>query len=270
MSNAGEQHTPYDGMTLPPIATLARQDNGYADKGLLMREDVYGMQGDAYPMSRPLGRETGRSMFADNELPHIATLLPLTTPSPETRSAPGMRAGAGAAALPPMRDREAQVRPPDSRDQMQAPGARKRAATMPGKTGTGRLTSSGPKVVACDLCRSRKTKCDGGMPSCSSCARKALPCHYVNDRRHGNGSKRAPRKSSAASKAPTEPSGSPTDTMAPPASADVRGSSGSSASSNALGLSLKRPTDSMDTMRPPKKMKTEVSLLTEAAPIGVP
>lgn len=27
----------------------------------------------------------------------------------------------------------------------------------------------------------RKTKCDGNHPNCSSCARRSLPCSYVND-----------------------------------------------------------------------------------------
>ncbi|KAL1716002.1 hypothetical protein EV715DRAFT_275435 [Schizophyllum commune] len=189
----------------------------------------------------------GRSMFPDNELPHIETLLPRGSPtSQETRSAPGMR-GMAVGGLSPM-----------------APPARKRAATVPGKSGTGRLTSSGPKVVACDLCRSRKTKCDGGMPSCSSCARKSLPCHYANDRRQSNGAKRAPRKGTV-SKAPTEASGSP------PAQADDDAQHRPLSGLHSPPHPLKRPIDVLDTMRPPKKMKTDVSInaLAEVPPVGV-
>ncbi|KAI5896728.1 uncharacterized protein SCHCODRAFT_02197600 [Schizophyllum commune H4-8] len=285
-SNATEQqqraydhspHNAYDGPTLPPITALARSDKGFPPsmqdgKGfnpMQMQEN-----GFALPRGPP-----GRSMFPDNELPHIETLLPRgSPPSQETRSAPGMR-GMGAGGLPlmvrdapgqgmrgeqAMRERELQTRPPDSREQMQAPPARKRAATVPGKSGTGRLTSSGPKVVACDLCRSRKTKCDGGMPSCSSCARKSLPCHYANDRRQSNGAKRAPRKGTA-SKAPTEASGSP------PAQADEDANHRPLSGLHSPPHPLKRPIDVLDTMRPPKKMKTDVSVnaLAEVPPVGV-
>ncbi|KAL1745125.1 hypothetical protein HDZ31DRAFT_82187 [Schizophyllum fasciatum] len=267
-------HNAYDGPTLPPIQALARQDKGFPPlqdgKGLPPMQ----LQENGY--SRPRG-PPGRSMFADNELPRIATLLPMgSPPPPETRSAPGMRGvGVSANGLPPlprdlpaqglrgepsMRERELPTRPPNSsREQMQATPARKRAATVPGKSGTGRLTSSGPKVVACDLCRSRKTKCDGGMPSCSSCARKSLPCHYANDRRQANGAKRGARKGTA-SKAPTEASGSP----------PARGEE--DAHPRPLLESphaLKRPMDVLDAMRPPKKMKTELSALAEVPPVGV-
>lgn len=32
----------------------------------------------------------------------------------------------------------------------------------------------------------RKTRCDGVHPSCGSCARRSLPCNYVNDREGSN------------------------------------------------------------------------------------
>ncbi|KAK7056839.1 hypothetical protein VNI00_002556 [Paramarasmius palmivorus] len=109
----------------------------------------------------------GRGYFTDNELPHIATLS-LPDPSPSMpMSAPS---------LPPI-----QAQPHSQQSQTQ----RKRAATVPGKssTGAGRLpTTSGPKIVACNFCRARKTKCDGAHPACSSCSRRSLPCNYVHDR----------------------------------------------------------------------------------------
>lgn len=110
----------------------------------------------------------------------------------------------------------------------------------------------------------RKTKCDGGMPSCSSCARKSLPCHYANDRRQSNGAKRAPRKGTA-SKAPTEASGSP------PAQADDDAQHRPLSGLHSPPYPLKRPIDVLDTMRPPKKMKTDVSVnaLAEVPPVGV-
>lgn len=72
-----------------------------------------------------------RSLFIDNELPHIATLS-LPEPSPGPMSAPS---------LPPIR--------PAS--ELQA-AQRKRAATVPGKS-TRLPSTSGPKVVACNFCR---------------------------------------------------------------------------------------------------------------------
>lgn len=73
-----------------------------------------------------------RSLFKDNELPHIATLsLPDTSPT-TPMSAP---------TLPPIR--------PASEQQA---AQRKRAATVPGKSAR-QPSSSGPKVVACNFCR---------------------------------------------------------------------------------------------------------------------
>ncbi|KAI6037962.1 hypothetical protein EDC04DRAFT_2570519, partial [Pisolithus marmoratus] len=33
--------------------------------------------------------------------------------------------------------------------------------------------------MACQFCRGRKLKCDGGRPSCGNCNRRGYPCHYV-------------------------------------------------------------------------------------------
>ncbi|KAI0259802.1 hypothetical protein BC834DRAFT_926130 [Gloeopeniophorella convolvens] len=71
---------------------------------------------------------------------------------------------------------------------------RKRASTISGK-GNRSSSNYGPKVVACNHCRARKTKCDGGHPTCTSCARRSLQCNYVNDP-HAPGGPR--RKGSAA------------------------------------------------------------------------
>ncbi|CAA7261592.1 unnamed protein product [Cyclocybe aegerita] len=98
------------------------------------------------------------AFFPDNEIPSIATLVEPDTPAP--MSAP---------TLPPLR--------PASDLQAQQ---RRRSATVPGK-GTRQTTSSGPKVVACNFCRARKTKCDGAHPACASCARRQLDCNYAHD-----------------------------------------------------------------------------------------
>ncbi|THV00813.1 hypothetical protein K435DRAFT_854340 [Dendrothele bispora CBS 962.96] len=110
-----------------------------------------------------------RTFYPDNELPHIATLS-LPDPSPSSTPIP-----MSAPSLPPIR--------PASEQQA---AQRKRAATVPGKSMRTHSTS-GPKVVACNFCRARKTKCDGAHPTCSSCARRSLACEYVNDRGRGGG-----------------------------------------------------------------------------------
>lgn len=33
-------------------------------------------------------------------------------------------------------------------------------------------------VLACDTCRSRRTKCDGRKPACSFCEEHGIPCNY--------------------------------------------------------------------------------------------
>ncbi|VDC04445.1 unnamed protein product [Peniophora sp. CBMAI 1063] len=88
-----------------------------------------------------------------------------------------------ASVLPPIRDLS-QPGPPEA-GPSSTPGnspqaGRKRAAT----TGQGKARTNagyGPKVVACNHCRARKTKCDGQHPTCASCARRNLTCNYVND-----------------------------------------------------------------------------------------
>lgn len=97
------------------------------------REDVLGPPSSSRPKSSHLVNES-RTLFPDNELPHIATLsLPEHSPStPVPMSAPS---------LPPIR--------PASEQQA---AQRKRAATVPGKNAR-QSSNSGPKVVACNLCR---------------------------------------------------------------------------------------------------------------------
>lgn len=77
---------------------------------------------------------SARAYFPDNEVPHIATLASVEPPpTPAPMSAP---------TLPP-------IRPASDLQAAQ----RKRAATVPGKIAR-QSTSSGPKVVACNFCRS--------------------------------------------------------------------------------------------------------------------
>ena len=93
-------------------------------------------------ISSHMGRASGmsmsasgdnRSLFRDNELPHIATLALPGSEASQSSSMQGLP-------LPPIR--------PASEQQA---AQRKRASTVPGR---GRATSNtGPKVVACNFCR---------------------------------------------------------------------------------------------------------------------
>ncbi|KZT73719.1 hypothetical protein DAEQUDRAFT_721168 [Daedalea quercina L-15889] len=56
-----------------------------------------------------------------------------------------------------------------------------RRRTSAAATGKTRATNHGSKIVACNVCRARKTRCDGAHPACGSCSRRSLPCNYVND-----------------------------------------------------------------------------------------
>lgn len=38
---------------------------------------------------------------------------------------------------------------------------------------------------ACDLCTSRKIRCDGGQPSCGPCTARAVECRYSTRQRSG-------------------------------------------------------------------------------------
>ena len=93
------------------------------------------------------GMTSGRGYFPDGEVPHIATL-------PQQGDAPQTPAPMSAPTLPP-------IRPASDLQAAQ----RKRAATVPGKP-LRPTTSSGPKVVACNYCRSK----------CSAVVDKILFC----------------------------------------------------------------------------------------------
>jgi len=136
-----------------------------------------------------------RTFFPDNELPHIATLS-LPDPSPST---PAPMSAPSLAPIRPASDQQA--------------AQRKRAATVPGK-GARQSSSSGPKVVACNFCRARKTKCDGAHPACASCARRQLPCNYVHDSTGSNGPTHKKNRRTSNSKPPAD---SP-QSLSPPSS----------------------------------------------------
>ncbi|KAF8627468.1 hypothetical protein AX17_006280 [Amanita inopinata Kibby_2008] len=154
------------------------------------REDLNPVPSSRSKPPAPTG--DSRIHFPDNELPHIATLS-LPDPSPSTP------APMSAPSLPPIR--------PASEQQA---AQRRRSATVPGKSSR-QQSGSGPKVVACNFCRARKTKCDGAHPACASCARRSLPCNYVHDNNPGSGlaQKRNRRSSSSKPRAESPRSVSP-------------------------------------------------------------
>jgi hypothetical protein len=67
----------------------------------------------------------------------------------------------------------------------------------------------------------RKTKCDGGHPSCSSCARRSLTCNYVNDPNAPGGPRR--KASTAASEPASTVSSGPVSAGPSSASASASG-----------------------------------------------
>ncbi|KAH7922950.1 hypothetical protein BV22DRAFT_1016308 [Leucogyrophana mollusca] len=189
----------------------------------------------------------GRSLFKDNELPHIATLtLPEGSPTASMMTAPP---------LPPIR--------PASEQQA---AQRKRASTVPGRSNR-QTASAGPKVVACNFCRARKTKCDGAHPACSSCARRSLPCNYNHETTNGGhkkGSRRASTsKGTGQPVAPPAPASDPSPpTHSPPSSTvvgDSRFPNGQTPDegSDPMDVDLKRKMDDVETAQMQKRMRVD-------------
>ncbi|KAI0304527.1 hypothetical protein B0F90DRAFT_1625716 [Multifurca ochricompacta] len=110
---------------------------------------------------------------------------------------------------------------------------RRRAPTVSGK-GNRSSSNYGPKVVACNHCRARKTKCDGGHPTCSSCARRSLTCNYVNDPNNPNVPGGPRRKGSTAASEPVSTVSSG-PVSAGPSSASAASVASTSASASGSG-----------------------------------
>jgi len=242
-SNVGRPPHEIYSQPLPSISSISeRRDDGSAASSSRLKMD----SGSALSSSR--------TYYADSEVPHIAT-LPLAEPSPPTP------APMSAPSLPPIR--------PAS--ELQA-AQRKRAATVPGKSSR-QTASSGPKVVACNFCRARKTKCDGAHPACASCARRQLDCNYAHDSSGSSGSgQKKPRRPST-SKVPTAES---PRSVSPPSSRMIPTPSTAGNDIHVIReaemhlngeVDLKRPLDyaSAD-MRFPKKMRMD----NNPAQAGIP
>lgn len=207
-----------------------------------------------------------RSLFRDNELPHIASL---SLPSNDSNMQ-GL--------LPPIRPASEQGVHP-----------RKRASTVPGRSRA--ASNTGPKVVACNFCRgkvsshwyisnksdvcasARKTKCDGMIPQCASCSRRSLPCNYNHDS-NTSSRKKGPRAppSTMSGVTPSPPSNSPPvspsvmqstrphsrEGYLPPSSTSADGSESAS--------ELKRKMDDGEPMHFPKRLRTDGSSTGEDIP----
>ncbi|KAJ7288299.1 GTP binding protein [Mycena rebaudengoi] len=211
---------------------LSRRSSNYdTSPSLPRREELPPISSSSRATYSASGEQ--RSFFMDNELPHIATLsLPDTSPS-----------------TPWAHQQAAQ---------------RKRASTVPGKS-TRLPSTSGPKVVACNFCRARKTKCDGVHPSCSSCLRRLLPCNYVHDS-NGHGQRKASRRGST-SKDSLKSTSPPSSRMLPtPASAGYDHRDGGIHVEG--DLELKRALEHPDAGRPSplKKIKVDGSPMI----LGIP
>ncbi|KAK7681531.1 hypothetical protein QCA50_015263 [Cerrena zonata] len=150
----------------------------------------------------------GRREYLQTELPPIATL---SVPEDGTGHA-----------LPPLRGQAAA--------ESGSTGGRRRTSSASTKGSRG---SYGSKIVACNFCRMRKTKCDGGHPACSSCSKRNQVCSYVNDPTAAN-----PKGRPKTAPAPGGgPSGSTSDRSSPVANGATvsAGPAGASVASSTVG-----------------------------------
>ncbi|EIW59456.1 uncharacterized protein TRAVEDRAFT_121273 [Trametes versicolor FP-101664 SS1] len=115
---------------------------------------------------------------ASSVLPPITTSAGLGMP-PTTSRRPSLNTE-----LPPIATLSAPPGPQEdtpmvsSYKEMETVSRRRATSVAPGRSGRG---GGGSKIVACNFCRARKTRCDGAHPTCGSCSRRSLRCNYVND-----------------------------------------------------------------------------------------
>lgn len=124
----------------------------------------------------------------------------------------------------------------------------------------GRAASGYQQVFA--LILARKTKCDGGHPTCSSCARRSLNCNYVNDPNAPGGPR---RKGSTAASEPSTISSGPVS--AGPSSATA------STSSVVTGYNVhdERERERIESQPPSKRIRVEGGSTSSPVPVvGIP
>ncbi|KAI0648118.1 hypothetical protein C8Q79DRAFT_1008469 [Trametes meyenii] len=120
------------------------------------------------------GSVGGRRASMNTELPPIATL-----------SAPACGGDEGA-----------------YKDGSESASSRRRTPSVSVASGRSGRGGGGSKIVACNFCRARKTRCDGAHPSCSSCSRRKLSCNYVNEPAAAAAAAKARSKSNSAASPP--------------------------------------------------------------------
>jgi hypothetical protein len=114
------------------------------------------------------------------------------------------------------------------------------------------------------LILARKTKCDGGHPTCSSCARRSLTCNYVNDPNAPGGPR---RKGSTAASEPASTISSSGPVSAGPSSATA------STSSVVTGYSVhdERERERIESQPPSKRIRVEGGSTSSPVPVlGIP
>ncbi|KAI0670848.1 hypothetical protein C8Q78DRAFT_1069577 [Trametes maxima] len=113
------------------------------------------------------------------------------------------------------------------KDGSSSASSRRRTPSVSVASGRSGRGGGGSKIVACNFCRARKTRCDGAHPSCSSCSRRKLSCNYVNDpaaakaRSKSNSAASPPDASTSASSRSSPASSGPVSLMTPSLSESV-------------------------------------------------
>ncbi|GJE98421.1 GTP binding protein [Phanerochaete sordida] len=217
--------------------TKKRKSDDGSESDLEMDMESGDPSGDMEPSmspdipSQPHSRRNSNAvdMMMENKLPpidrpeqHNTVLPPISHPSsmliqgPQDRGYPMKHELPPIATLPAPTANDMQemqtLAPLRNQAEMQPPPSQQRRRTSSAASTKGRQNGYGSKIVACNFCRARKTRCDGGHPACSSCARRSLPCNYVNDPSSGNpkGRPRTAGGSSAGPSAPPSTRSSPT------------------------------------------------------------
>jgi len=184
---------------LPSLDVIQQQQANFTK-----HEDVQALKHQQFPQHKseqvlPASLERRGAPFMDGQLPPIA----LSPPSGNNASAPPLLASIRTPEEQPL-----SALPPSGHHPPEVATQRKRAPTVSAR-GNRSSSNYGPKVVACNHCRARKTKCDGGHPTCSSCARRSLACNYVNDPNAPGGPRRKSSSTAASDPASVVSNGGP-------------------------------------------------------------
>ncbi|KAI8994124.1 hypothetical protein BD414DRAFT_481487 [Trametes punicea] len=190
-----------------------------------------------------------------------AVLPPITTPAGLGVPAPTSRRPSLNTELPPIATLSAPGAPkedapalPTFKGNTEGPASsRRRAPSAAAPARAGGRGGGGSKIVACNFCRARKTRCDGAHPTCSSCSRRSLRCNYVND-----SSAKARSKSSTAT-TPPDASASASSRSSPASSGPVTLSAPSLSDSGVRSIS---ELDADVVQQPAKKMRLAAELST--------